>query len=1046
MKCIVWNFILGAVFFTASAQSTSNLLEQAKRSFVEEDYATAANISNNALSQSKVKSSVEYRALVDIFIESSLALNEVDASYKAAQNYISVLQNLYGEDDTTQVSYIAVLGQVNYIKGYYDKAIDEFTKALAILEAKKLKHERTYAEIENNIGMLYSQLGETAKAISSLEVCRMYFEKESSKNTIELAQVYNNLGDAFHNKYNYQKADYYYKASLAEFVTLEDQSSADYLNTFGNYALLLLDKGEHDLAITNLLKNKTIAEKSMGKESHEYAAVLNNLGQAYKKTGNYRLAEDYLIQSYEVKKTIYSAEHPSMMTTMNNLAMFYYAIGQFDKAELILNELLMLNKKHHAEDLQQVLLYSNNLSAVYFSQNKISKAEKIAQDVVSVSKKTKGESSVEYFQALNGYSAILLESENNLEQAYQNYIKLTSLYSKLKSQLPVEDVISYYNNKGTSEMYTNRHSEAVADFQTGMKVVDDYYGTQHSDYYLFKSNLAYDLTLQGKTLEAASPLLESAKYKLASVVELFPTLTESEKEFYAQTSNVSLSHYYVFGIKNNQRIPTLPSEMINLRLQSKALVMRSMNDTKSKILSSNNLILISEFNNVLLRKKELAKLHKLSKGDLRRLGVNVETETLEVERLEKQMLKNSEYLTGSLEATNWKSVAQKLKQGEAAVEVIRVKDDFYEKTKIIYYAFLIIKNGQDYPELLVLDNGRVMEDKEFAYYRNNIKYKVENVNSYKTYWSQLASKLVGIQKVYFSADGIYHKINLNTLYNVESKKYLLEEINIELRSNLSNSIGTLIKPSTEAILVGHPNYYLDLKEALNNYSKGLSPQARTVSSDYIEWNDLPGTKEEVKGIAGVLKSNGWKYKLYTEENAIENILKEKNTVGILHIATHGFFEENSNDTLSTYSQDYFLDPMLRSGLALSGAGVDLSPHDLNNIDYFEDGILYANEVANLNLTATNCVVLSACETGLGETRNQEGVYGLQRAFLIAGSKSIIMSLWSVDDMATKDLMIEFYTHYAKDKDLDSSFRKAMNTMKAKYKEPYYWGAFVLMTK
>ncbi|MBC7486956.1 MAG: CHAT domain-containing protein, partial [Cytophagaceae bacterium] len=122
------------------------------------------------------------------------------------------------------------------------------------------------------------------------------------------------------------------------------------------------------------------------------------------------------------------------------------------------------------------------------------------------------------------------------------------------------------------------------------------------------------------------------------------------------------------------------------------------------------------------------------------------------------------------------------------------------------------------------------------------------------------------------------------------------------------------------------------------------------------------------------------------------------------------------------------------------------PHELEDTKFFDDGILYANEALSLNLTGTECVVLSACETGLGEIRNQEGVYGLQRAFLIAGANSVIMSLWSVDDLATKDLMIAFYSHYTKTNDLQESFGKAMSEMHVKYKEPYYWGAFVLKKK
>lgn len=1031
-----------------SQVSLTAALEQAKQALAEGDFMKASHLATTALKNDVQKTDPVYRAWTDVLIEAKISNNELDEAKRITQDFIVVLSNAYGKEDTILVSYIAALGSIHYMNGHYEEAIEAFQQSATLLEKKGSTNGQDYAELQNNIGMLYAQVGETAKAIQSLERSRSFFEKDPQAYVYELALIDNNLGDAFHNKYDYVKADQYYTRALNSFERLEDQSSPDYLNTLGNYSLLLLDRGQQEKSIALLLKNKTIAAKEIGKESPEYATVLNNLGEAYKQIGNYRLAEDYLLQSYEIKKVIYEKEHPSRMKSVNNLAMFYYTLGQLDQAELMLNELITLHQTFYPNDLGPLLLYTTNLSAVYYAQNKIAKAQKSAQDVAKLVEKKYGLSSVDYFQAFNGYSALLLEDDKSLELAYQNYIKLSALYSKIQSQLPVHDVIAYLNNKGTAAMYTNRHAEAVKDFQEGMKRVEDYYGPTHPDYFLLKSNLAYDLNLQGKVQEASAPLLECASARLKKVVDLFPSLTESEREFYNQTIRSDLSHYYVFCIKNHVAYPHLVGEMADLRLRSKSLVMRSLNQTTNKILNSNNTVLIQDYVRLIERKKELAKYSTLSKRDLGKLGIDLQTEIQQTELLEKQVAKNSEYLGLDRESktSSWKTIAANLKANEAAIEVVRVYDDFYAQSKTLFYAFIIIKNGQTYPELVVLNNGLELEKKDFNYYRNSIQYKVENKNSYHAYWSQLANKLNGITKVYLSPDGVYHKINLNTLYHPETQNYLLDEMEIELKSSLTYAIGSTVKPSSEAFLVGHPNYYLDLKEALDKYSQGKSPQARTISSDVTVWKDLPGTKEEVGSIRSILQKEGWTVTYYTEENALENKVKALQRPRILHLATHGFFEDGGDDSLSEYSQEYFRDPMLRAGLALSGAGVQVAPHELANINYYEDGILYANEALSLNLNGTDCVVLSACETGLGEIRNQEGVYGLQRAFLIAGSKSVIMSLWSVDDMATKDLMIAFYGYYSKTKELESAFRSAMTDLHVKYKEPYYWGAFVLMKK
>ena len=168
----------------------------------------------------------------------------------------------------------------------------------------------------------------------------------------------------------------------------------------------------------------------------------------------------------------------------------------------------------------------------------------------------------------------------------------------------------------------------------------------------------------------------------------------------------------------------------------------------------------------------------------------------------------------------------------------------------------------------------------------------------------------------------------------------------------------------------------------------------------------------------------------------------------MHIATHGYFladgDVGSGGAAGVNAENAKGNPLLRSGLLLAGASRTLSGHAIPDLQSNDNGVLTAYEAMNLSLEGTDLIILSACETGLGDVRAGEGVYGLQRAFQVAGARALIMSLWKVDDVATQLLMTNFYTYWAKGGSKLKAFRQAQLKLMAQYKDPYYWGAFVMM--
>jgi CHAT domain-containing protein len=396
--------------------------------------------------------------------------------------------------------------------------------------------------------------------------------------------------------------------------------------------------------------------------------------------------------------------------------------------------------------------------------------------------------------------------------------------------------------------------------------------------------------------------------------------------------------------------------------------------------------------------------------------------------------------------------------------------------------------------MVVMPNGAQMEKKYLSNYRNAIKYQVTENYSYLLFWKPLATKLGNVEKIYFSPDGVYNQISIYTLRNPDTKQYTIDEFEIQLVTNTKDLVSYNFDTKTElnrpSYLFGFPNYNMgaidkkiqemrergeieeqeeeeeergirgtrgvrgaDAVNEIKSMSRGGSiPRGiRGNMLRYMSSNSLlsllPGTQKEVNLIDSLHEARAARTITFMDDEAVEDEIKKIENPQTLHVATHGFFLEQPENADAEIGEEdkYVGNPLLRSGLILAGANSYINTGSIEaDRELNEDGILTAFEAMNLNLNDTELVVLSACETGLGEVQNGEGVYGLQRSFQVAGAKAIIMSMWTVDDAATQELMTMFYEEWLVSGDKHQAFIKAQKRLKEKYKKPYYWGAFVML--
>jgi CHAT domain-containing protein len=342
-----------------------------------------------------------------------------------------------------------------------------------------------------------------------------------------------------------------------------------------------------------------------------------------------------------------------------------------------------------------------------------------------------------------------------------------------------------------------------------------------------------------------------------------------------------------------------------------------------------------------------------------------------------------------------------------------------------------LKQNTSKPKAILLKDGKRMETRFFKYYRNAITGRIRDEISYGIFWKPIQDEIGQAATIYLSADGIYNQINLEAIPTPDGK-YVIDNANIVLVSNskdmyLRKITNRLSLPENTASMFGNPTFYLTA--STNN----------SIAS-------LPGTEKEVNQVQFMLKQKGWVTAEFVENSASEENIKEINSPKIFHIATHGFYRPTEQVTLEDELEGNEAalnqNPLLRTGLLLKGAG-DLMEKTEYNYN-MENGILTAYEAMNLNLDKTDLVVLSACETGLGDLEAGEGVYGLQRAFLVAGAKVLIMSMFKVDDEATQKLMLIFYQKWLNSGKLRQSFIDAKKELRIDYQDPIYWGAFMMI--
>jgi CHAT domain-containing protein len=972
--------------------------------------------------------------------------------------------------------YAKSLNDLAYIyidMGNYDKAEPLYLEVKTIREKALGKEHPNYAESLNNLANLYRKMGNYEKAETLFLEAKTIREKALGKEHPDYAGSLYNLAILYTDMGNYEKAEpLNLEAKTIREKTL-GKEHPNYAASLNNLAILYRNMGNYEKAEPYYLEAKTIREKTLGKEHPEYAASLNNLAILYKNMGNYEKAEPLYLEAKTIREKTLGKEHPEYAASLNNLAILYRNMGNYEKAEPLYLEAKTIWEKALGKEHPKYAISLGNLAILYRIMCNYEKAEPLFLEVKEIREKALGKEHPDYAASLNNL-AILYRNMGNYEKAEPLYLEAKTIWEKaLGKEHP-----NYANSLGNlANLYMDLGNSEKADplFLEVKEIREKALGKEHPDYAKSLNNLANFYEELYRYSDSEPFLKETYTLSQTKMVKATSFLSEKELSKYAatfQSSGGRLISYLLARLSSERQLGILPSLAFDHALFYKGFLLSAASRLNTLALSSPETVEI----NLRLKGYRRRLAAEYAKPIAERKGISELEEKANI--AEKELARSVAGYADALRQVKWDEVKANLKQSEAAIEFVHFQVNFPRATDSTMYAALLILPGAEQPKfvplfeekalgLLVSSNTERKADYVNELYtladRGLIKLGTEKSSLYDLIWKPLEADLSGINTIYFSPSGLLHRINIDAIPISEMETIADKYQLITLNSTRQLVIPTQIKnANNDAILFGGIQFEPD--STIQNNEPLLASRSRSdlffTSVDSTlrggSWNYLAGTEREVNAIDKIMLASGINPSLKKGYEATEETFKNIGVNNapsprILHIATHGYFfpdpeRSTTGSGLGGEQESVFKisdHPMLRSGLILAGGNT--AWHGNQTLEGREDGILTAYEISQMNLSNTELVVLSACETGLGEIQGNEGVYGLQRAFKIAGAKYLIMSLWQVPDKQTSLLMTTFYKKWLEDKmTIPDAFHAAQKQLRDNGLDPYNWAGFVLV--
>jgi CHAT domain-containing protein/Tfp pilus assembly protein PilF len=846
----------------------------------------------------------------------------------------------------------------------------------------------------------------------------------------------------------------YQKAAEIGSAALGDTHAdvADILNELG---ILHFRHGDYRAAAPVFERALRIREAAFGPDSVQTAQMLNNIAQVRQESGDYGAAQPLLERSLAIYEKARGPEHGEVGVALNNLAGLYRLKGDYVRAEPLYRRALAIIEKTDGADSLNAARMLNNLGLMLRDVGNLTDARTLLERSLAIRERLLGSAHADVARVQNNLGVVVFEAGELLPAEALYRRALAGAEPALGERHPL--VAQIVNNLAVTQLLLGRYEVAEPLFARAVQLRREVLGNLHPEtgVALASQAVLYDLT--NRQTEASRVQREATEIGEHNLALTLATGSEAQKLRYvtmpsfAEETDITVSLHRRSAPEDPDAIRLALTTVLRRKGRVLDAMSRSLNVIRDQLGSEDRAALDSLAD---IRRQQ-SRLVLRGPGDGPPDAFDAELRRLEddAQDLEARISDRSQAFRVEHQSVGLDEVRARLREGAVLIEYVQFRpfdpravrrDAKFGPPR--YAAFVVRPNGEprsvDIGETADVDRF-VDEWRRALRNPSDASVRRRSREAYRRLLGPLAEEVRAARHVYLAPDAALNLVPFAALVDGFGR-YLIEGRTISYLTSGRDLLrsGAQSSPRSAPLVIADPEF--GGSDASGSAAAAETDRAADLKRAWFR--RLPGTGGEAAAIAELLPEA----QVLTGRAATESAVKAVRGPRILHVATHGFFLDGRDR--ATLEEGRFLvqeatvsgaaapveNPLLRSGLALAGA----NGRDGGN---GEDGILTALEATALDLWGTKLAVLSACETGLGEPRRGDGIYGLRRALVMAGSESQLITLWQVSDTATRDLMTSFYRELGRGVPRAEALQRVQQAMlrQPKRRHPYYWASFIL---